>query len=502
MKWTMICPALSLLCLSFFCNVSLAQLPPVTDVADLDGTNGFELRSFITQVFGTALANIGDLNGDQINDIAITDILTNFPFDDAGSVYVIFGHAGPFQTPLTPTDLNGSNGVAFVGEQAMGQAGWSVNPAGDINQDGMDDLLITALTVDGIETDSGAAYVVYGNDQGLPHPFFLSSLDGNNGIKIYGLSEFELLGRTANRIGDFNGDTHDDIIICGANGDVDLLTDAGICYVLFGASSFASPFDLSTLDGSNGLVIHGATDMQYLGEAAGPAGDFNDDGIDDLYISNRADGRAFVLFGQVGPFPATISVAGLDGGNGFEITGASEGYITPINLAGDVNGDGISDLVVGNPSHNNHQGRAHVLFGGHTWPATVDVNDPGLNGVDIVGLANSDQTGYAVSSAGDVNLDGIDDLLIGAPGVDQSTGAAYVVYGSNGWNTDLNLATANNQQRSIIKSSTFNGLFMGGLISSAGDLNNDGSADLLLGTHNNRAIVVFSRDLIYANGLD
>ena len=119
-----------------------AQLPPATELSTLNGFNGFKVESLASNYFATSASNIGDINGDGIDDFAFGDTLSSFNNENDGAVHVIFGNNEPFQNTLNINSLNGSNGVTFVGEQAFGQAGWSVNSAGDINDDGFDDFMI------------------------------------------------------------------------------------------------------------------------------------------------------------------------------------------------------------------------------------------------------------------------------------------------------------------------------------------------------------------------
>ncbi len=496
---------LTLLLFNSCFNATHAQLPSNTHLDELNSFNGFEFSSFASSFFASSTAKLGDINGDGIDDIAIADSTADSTATDTGSVYVLYGNTQLLPSELSVADIDGIIGVEFIGEQALGQAGWSVQSAGDFNNDGVNDMIIGALTVDnGPAALAGAAYVVYGDPNGYPHPFMLADLDGTNGFKVYGLEHFDLIGRTVNTVGDINNDTIDDVIVCTADKAVGPLLSAGQCYVIFGNAAINSPFDLSTLNGSNGLVIKSATENEFLGFSAGSAGDFNNDGIDDMYISAGNLGRAYVFYGQSSSFQAEMSVSDLNGTNGFTITDATALSPTPISTAGDFNQDGSSDLIIGNSGVNNFQGVAQVLFGSNAWPSSISLDDiDANNSLTIHGANENDQTGYAVSNAGDVNGDGADDIMTSSPFANQGNGLTHVIYGGTNLNPIMNVTDLNGENgATIIGENLFNG-FAGQILSAAGDFNHDGTADIIIGAPNvNRSYVVLSNDVIFANGLD
>jgi hypothetical protein len=144
-----------------------------------------------------------------------------------------------------------------------------------------------------------------------------------------------------------------------------------------------------------------------------------------------------VVFGKAGGFDANLELSSLDGSNGFEIsgknTGDQSGY--SVSSAGDVNGDGFDDLIIGAYRANqNGSGASYVVFGkAGGFDANLELSSlDGSNGFEISGESNGDASGFSVSSAGDVNGDGFDDLIIGASGADPNgkySGASYVVFG-------------------------------------------------------------------------
>jgi uncharacterized protein with PIN domain len=191
---------------------------------------------------------------------------------------------------------------------------------------------------------------------------------------------------------------------------------AGESYVVFGkASGFDASLNLSDLDGSNGFVIKGINERDFSGSSVSGAGDVNSDGFDDLIIGAR--GQSYVVFGKGEGFDASLNPSDLNGTNGFVINGSG----ASVSDAGDVNGDRFDDLIIG------ARGQSYVVFGkGEGFDASLNLSDlDGSNGFQINGINERDFSGSSVSGAGDVNSDGFDDILIGAPGASES----YVVFG-------------------------------------------------------------------------
>jgi len=384
--------------------------------------------------------------------------------------------------------LNGSNGFSVTGEAVGDQSGWSVSGGGDFNGDGIDDFLVSANQADPNGTNSGATWVIFGRTGASPSTFSLSSLNGANGFQLNGAAAGNVAGFDASFLGDINGDGRSDIVI-GANG-------AGEAYVVFGSTAaFGATFQLSSLNGANGFRIIGAS-VDDFGRAVESAGDVNNDGRQDIIIgapdadppAGAEGGRAFVLFGQTS-FAASVNVTSLNGSNGFVINGAAanDGLGSAVSSAGDINGDGIDDLIVGAPGADLGAGASYVVFGRSTaFAGTIAASSlNGANGFRITGAAASDVSGYSVSSAGDINGDGVDDLLVGAIGADpnmtSSAGTAYVVFGrTSGFGASINLSTLNGSNGFAINGVGDNDE-VGIAVAPVGDVNGDGVDDILVG---------------------
>ena len=386
------------------------------------------------------------------------------------------GNGGTATQTLTVTVTDAvTPGTGFVinGINAVDYSGRSVSSAGDINGDGIDDLIIGAPYADPYEdSNAGETYVVFGKDTAVDGAFAatleLSDLDVGNGFVLEGIDDDDLSGHSVSSAGDINGDGIDDLIIGAYEADPNGNNGAGESYVVFGKdTAFNATLELSSLTGSNGFVIEGIDAGDRSGVSVSSAGDINGDGINDLIIgAYRADpngddgaGESYVVFGKgtsVVEFGAELELADLNGSNGFVIEGINDSDFSggSVSSAGDINGDGIDDLIIGareaDPNGNNNAGQSYVVFGKDTavdgaFEATFELSDlDGSDGFVLNGIDAFDYSGGSVSSAGDINGDGIDDLIIGAPDADPNgnnyAGQSYVVFGTTeAWSASIDL---------------------------------------------------------------
>lgn len=465
-----------------------------------------------TARFGEAVAIVSDVNGDGVDDILLGEedafFGTSGLFSDAGQSYLIFG-GGFSGTPsrVTNQEAASANGVFLNGDKANEQSGFSVSEAGDINGDGIGDFLIGALggrSDDGPSSENGFSipgrtYVVFGQDTengpSFPGTIDLGSLNGTNGFIIEGISADFVSGKFGQSIssaGDVNGDGIGDVVVGAPEFSNDPSTSrlSGEAYVIFGKNvaqdgAFDALVSVEDLDGTDGFAITTDVEVALAGRTVSSAGDLNGDGIDDLALTSIKG--AYVIFGEEtaqGETPRSeIDLDALNSADGFSFTGL--GTRSSVKEAGDVNGDGIGDLLIADYSTSN-DGRVHVVFGRDTateggFGATVDLD--ALDGSDGFSLGTTLANGFgaSISGAGDLNGDGIDDILMGAS---HGRGHTFVVFGRDEDAGDVFSAFVDVWQLDGTDGYRLRGnelnSFSGDSISGGGDVTGDGVNDILI----------------------
>jgi len=423
-----------------------AGFPAVVQLSSLDGGSGFRLDGVAADDgSGRSVSAAGDVNGDGIGDVIIGADGADPNGLSSGSSYVVFGRSAGFFASIDLSDLNGSNGFRLDGAASADFSGNSVSAAGDLNGDGIGDVIIGAPGANPNGIDSGSSYVVFGASAGFASSLQLSALNGSNGFRLDGVAAGDGSGRVVSATGDINGDGIADVVIGAFRADPNGLS-SGSSYVVFGSSAgFFASIDLSDLNGSNGFRLDGAAAADGSGISVSAAGDINGDGIADVIIGAfRADpngsqsGSSYVVFGTGTGFASSLALSALNGSNGFRLDGVMGDFSgISVSAAGDLNGDGIGDVIIGAYGAGPNglfSGSSYVVFGTSAgFASSLQLND--LNGSDgfrLDGAAVRDYSGFSVSAAGDVNGDGIDDVIIGAGGADpngSSSGSSYVVFG-------------------------------------------------------------------------
>lgn len=392
---------------------------------------------------GAGPLTAGDFNGDGAQDIALAAAFADGPDNaraDTGEVYLFFG---PFSPGETRDVAAGDQDVTVFGAAAGDQLG-RASAAGDLNGDGLDDLAIAAPFGDGPDgqrQDAGNTYLLAGA-RSWPDSIDLAGSDA--GTVIFGAGSEDLAGFSL-ATGDADGDRRDDLLLGAfwADGPNDAREDGGEAYLILGADALPESIDLAR--GAAAVTVLGAGAGDRLAETL-VLGDVDGDGVDDLVLSStfaagsdndREDaGEVHVILGgELEPLYDLAETAG-----DLTVLGSDNGdQIGHSSAVGDVNGDGDGDLLLGAVSADGPAnakdlaGEIYVVNGSPATTATVDT----LTGEELalfIGADTVDRLGRAVA-AGDLNGDGLDDLLLAASGGDgmdgslKDCGELYVIYG-------------------------------------------------------------------------
>jgi len=263
----------------------------------------------------------------------------------------------------------------------------------------------------------------------------------------------------------------------------------------FGASSLSGTKSLGEGQSADLTILgKGATDV--LGASVSAAGDVNGDGFDDIIVGayknndggGNNEGAAYIFFGA-NNLSGTKNLGGADSADVTMLgKGATDRLGYTVSGAGDINGDGFDDVIVGAPSNDdgggNDEGAAYVIFGASNLSGTFDVGGGGQSpNITIFGKATDDFMGNSVSGSGDVNGDGFDDFIIGAYFNDDGQnngGAAYIFFGASNLSGTKNLGGVDSADVTILG----NDGYLGNSVSGAGDVNDDGFDDIMVGAYN------------------
>jgi VCBS repeat-containing protein len=461
--------------------------PPNASISDLVA-NGSAVRFAgvaASDQAGSAIGGGRDVNGDGVADLVVGTIgLDPSGRSNAGGAYVVFGDAALAGTPALGSAE--AAGFRIIGARAGDQAGISVALIDDMNGDGRAEIAIgaSAYDVSGV-SNAGGVFVVFGKATSTAVDLSQIAL-GNGGFLIRGAALEDALGISVANVGDMNGDGRGDIVL-GAHRANAPGFDSGAAYVVFGKAT-GGTVNVGAM-GSQGFVINGAGVNDQLGYSVTGLGDVNGDGRPDIGIGGRLNdlngtdsGSAWVVFGKT--TTTTVNLGSL-GAGGFRIGGENDSDLAGFSLtaAGDVNGDGRADILVGAPGADQNgaaTGAAYIVYG-KAGSAAVNLGALGSGGIRIGGEADGDQLGHALAAVGDVNGDGFDDFLLATPGSDESgpdAGAVYLLFGRAEGFASFDMSELSDGALRLTGMQA--GDEFGHAVSRAGDVNGDGLQDFLI----------------------
>ena len=411
----------------------LTTSPDWTAESDQDGAQ-----------FGNQVGTAGDVNGDGYSDVIVGAQYYDNGEDNEGRAYVYHGSS---------TGLSATPNWIVEGNQPGAAFGAWVGTAGDVNGDGYSDVVVGAIFYDHPETDEGRAFVYFGSPGGLSTTPAWTGESNQAGARY---------GGSVGTAGDVNSDGYSDIVVSAYdydNGE----TDEGRTYVYLGSPNGPSLAPSWTAEGNATLAEFGVT--------AATAGDVNGDGYSDVIVGawylhdsgGTISGRAYVYHGSASGLSLTPNCTG-EGSQASGVFGRQSG------TAGDVNGDGYSDVIVGAQSAIGGTWQAYAYYGSTTGLSATP------NWIVDSGQPDS-KFGQSASTAGDVNGDGYADVIVGAhwyTGDQSGEGRVFVYYGSSGGLSRTANWTAEGNQ---------NGAWFGYAAETAGDVNGDGYADMIIGSN-------------------
>lgn len=437
--------------------------------------------------FGTSIADIGDLNDDGVR-----DILVGAPRNgDTGEGAVFIMYMNTDGSIDSTVEINGAtaNG-AGANINAADYYGVSVAGLGDLNEDGVEDILVGARIADGGGSTRGAAFIHFMNTNGSIDSTAVIDSNTANGPT---LTTSDTYGTSVANIGDLNGDDVIDIAV-GATGD-----DAG------GTSRGALHISFLNTDGSidstieiNDLTTNGPTlnDIDFYGSAVANIGDVNGDGVEDLAVSaNGANGTAgnntgavFIHFMNTdGSVDSTVEINDTTL-NGPDLA-AGDSYGVSLDSMGDFDGDGIEDIIVGaytnsDSGSGSQVGAAHLSYlnSDGSIKSTVEFNENTVNGPSLFA---GDQYGIGVANISDLDADGLNDIAVGARFDDNDggthRGAVFIHFMSITNNTPTDMQIDGGNSDTLVENSS-SGTVVGALTSSDLDGGDSHTYTLVSGT--------------------
>ena len=437
---------------------------------------------------GYSVSDAGDFNDDGLTDVIIgARFATTDGINKTGEAYIIFGSMS--YPEIIDLNILAGSGIIVTGSNSDDQLGFYVSKAGDVNDDDIDDIIVSATNAEiSGKSNTGCVYVVYGSTS--PPPVINVSSPQSAGIVVCGKNIDDALGFSISDIGDFNSDGFSDVIVGAPYYSGDGEYHAGEAYIILGDSDLPAEIDLSDVD-SHIIIIRLNQPNAMLGYDVSSAGDINNDGFDDVIVSANSFsvigrnycGRCFIIYGSENP-PSEINLDVL-GSNYFGVTGkCSYDYLgTNISNAGDVNNDGYDDILLA--TMYNYSNEVYILFGRNETFSDIDLGyaNPFIKTIKIDYNDMEEYSAINVSDANDINKDGFGDIMISLPSLSYEgfvkNGEVFILNGSDSLPETINLSNYNKLE---IKNYS-NGSFFGSSISAVTDFNGDGFNDAVVGAY-------------------
>ena len=416
-------------------------IDPISTNPDATLTSGQDFSKF-----GYATANAGDVNGDGYDDMIVGAYDYDNGTTNEGGVFVYHGSALGISTTPAVILESGITSISY---------GASLAGAGDVNNDGYDDIIVGAHSLSNGQSLEGRAYIYHGSATGIVSTPALT-VEANLANAFLGISVASA--------GDINNDGYDDVVI-GAKGYSNGQTEEGALYVYRGSATGISAATLVKIESNLAFT--------NLGFSVSGAGDVNNDGYDDIIggalaydAVESSEGAVFVYHGSAAGIvttPARIAESNKTGAN----MGRS------VAVIGDINGDGYDDIAAGANNYTNvesGEGSVYIYHGSATGiPATAAI------------ILESNQTlaglGISVSAAGDLNNDGYSDMIVGANLYDNNQtneGRAFIYQGSpSGFSAAATVTTEG----------SFGTAQYGFAVGGGGDVNGDNFSDVIIGAY-------------------
>lgn len=437
---------------------------------------------------GFTVAGVGDVNGDGIDDMAVGAPGANAGNSSPGVVYLLFGSTSPFPTEIDLSHIREGTGTVLQGGRYDDRTGGAIAGAGDVNADGIGDVLVGV-------PGSARAYLVFGRKE-WPAVVEMARMKVGEGVEMDSPLDV-CLGGSIDGAGDVDGDGIDDMVF-GCGNDRKWFDRRPGVFVVYGREKpFPRLLRLEDLDGRFGSRLNG--EHEQFGFSVSISSDLNDDGINDVVVSEPDYqprfpdnfGRVYVVYGRRGGFGALKELGDLTGSDGFQMTGNlpwreyGRFKVGSVSGGGDLNSDGVDDIVITaeNGSLSQASIAGFVVFGDRKLGKHVPLLSD-LDGEDGFRVAFNHQTLYygqtSLRLAEDVDGDKRADLLGGFARENNNFGTSILMYGQKSYAQIVSLA-ALDPDGGLVLDGPGRDSFAGASVAGIGDFNGDGIGDYALG---------------------